>query len=53
MLMVSLWYFLTEFAGLDYNLTGFTPGIMVPNFLRGIPDCACSKDKKPERKKET
>jgi hypothetical protein len=27
MLKVSLQYFLTEFAGLDYNLTGFTPGI--------------------------
>jgi hypothetical protein len=27
MLIDSLQYFLTEFAGLDYNLTGFTPGI--------------------------
>jgi len=33
MLMVSLQYFPTEFAGLDYNLTGFTPGIMKPSFL--------------------
>jgi hypothetical protein len=35
MLIDSLQYFLTEFAGLDYNLTGFTPGIMKPSFLGG------------------